>query len=189
MGDEPQNASDDYQNIVTNIILPYDPRRTKLLLGSLSYVAWEVLVSKMVRKTLRADNKSWTHLGAVHALSLPFMGGAAGFFDPNQGYEGKDDKGVDITFGTKLMDGAKGIPAVLLAEYILESFTRGFHAPALNLKDMLITGGAKALSRPLMGFIISYLPKDLKDNLRVVDFMIARQQLFSTLRSADKTAN
>ena len=62
-------------NIATNVILPFDPRRTKLLLGSLEYIAFEVVIAKIVRKIIKADNKGWLHLGYIHALSLPFMGG------------------------------------------------------------------------------------------------------------------
>ena len=47
----------DYLNIGTNIILPFDPRRTRLILGTLEYVAAEVVVAKIVRKLMRADTK------------------------------------------------------------------------------------------------------------------------------------
>ena len=48
-----------YQNVAQNIIVPIDPRRTKQLLGSLEYVAAEVVVAKIVRKIIKADNKGW----------------------------------------------------------------------------------------------------------------------------------
>ena len=86
----------------------------------------------------------------------------------------------------QLTDGGKGIPAVLLAQWILDSFTKGFHAPWFNLKDLLITAGTKALTRPLVGFIFTYLPEAGQDNLRVVDEMIRRQRFFSTLKAKDK---
>ena len=175
--------NDDYVNIVTNVILPVDPRRTKLLLGSLEYVAFEVVVGKLVRKLLKADSYGWAQLAYIHAVSLPFLGGAAGFFDPQQPYVGKKEGGKDIGFADHIMDGAKGIPAVLLAQWILDSFAKGFHAPWFNMKDMLITAGTKALTRPVIGFAYKYLPKDAQDNLLVVDQMIQRQQNFSTLRS------
>ena len=175
---------DEYTNIATNVITPFDPRRTKLLLGSLEYIAAEVLVAKIVRKIIKADNKGWAALAYVHALSLPFMGGAAGFFDPSENYNAPDQKtGKKIGFTTHLTDGAKGIPAVLLAQWIVESFARGFHAPWFNMKDLLITAGTKALTRPVLGFVIDYLPATLKDNLLVVEELIRRQQVASTLRS------
>ena len=130
--------SDAYTNIATNVILPFDPRRTKLLLGSLEYIAFEVVIAKIVRKIIKADNKGWLHLGYIHALSLPFMGGAAGFFNQNIVYNRQDQQGKPAGFTTHLTDGAKGIPAVILAQWILESFTKGFHAPWFNMKDLLI---------------------------------------------------
>ena len=186
---KPEKKKDEgeYLNILTNIDLPYDFRRTKLLLGSLEYIAFEVVVVKMLRKIMRADNLGWARLSYIHALSLPFMGGAAGFFDENNGYTGprqKDQK--EVAFTDQLMDGAKGIPAVLLAQWILDSFAKGFHAPWFNMKDLLITAGTKALTRPLIGFIFTYLPEAAQDNLLVVDEMIKRQRFFSTLKSEKK---
>ena len=81
------------------------------------------------------------------------VGGTAAFFDQNSGYEGQDAEGKNVTFTTQLMDGAKGIPAVLVAQYIIDSFSKGFHAPWFNMKDLLITAGSKAITRPLVGFV------------------------------------
>ena len=164
-----------YQNIATNVIAPFDPRRIELLIGSLEYVAFEVVVAKLVRKLIKQDSFSWTQLAYIHALSLPFMGGAAGFFAGQAQY--------DAPVTTALMDGAKGIPAVLIAQYLVQSFTKGFHAPWFNMKDLLITAGTKALTRPTIGFIIRYLPQKAQQSLRVVDELIRRQRQVSTLRS------
>ena len=179
--------SDDYTNILTNVVVAFDPRKTKLLLGSLEYIAAEVVVAKIVRKIIKADTVGWLQLCYVHALSLPFMGGAAGFFDPNEDYKGKDKEGKEFGFGQQFMDGAKGIPAVLIAQWIVASFAKGFHAPWFNLKELLITAGAKALTRPVVGFVFEYLPNAAAENLRVLDLLIQMQQQKSTLASKPKT--
>ena len=176
----------EYTNVATNVITPFDPRRTKQILGSLEYIAAEVVVAKIVRKLIKADTKGWAELAYIHALSLPFMGGAAGFFDENQDFEGVNKEGKKVGFTDQLMDGAKGIPAVLIAQYILESFTRGFHAPWFNMKDLLITAGTKAITRPIVGFVYTYLPTNAQDNLRVVDELVKRQRDKSTLKSDKK---
>ena len=176
-------ANDEWANLATNVILPFDPRRTKLLLGSLEYIAFEVLVAKLIRKIMKADNVGWARLAYIHALSLPFMGGAAGFFDPQSNYEGNDSKGKKIEFGTRLADGAKGIPAVILAQWILESFNKGFHAPWFNMKDLLITAGSKTITRPLTAIIIPYLPEDMQDNYELIHAVIEKQATASNLRS------
>ena len=186
--DPVEKEEGEYANILANVVLPFDFRRTKLLLGSLEYIAFEVVVAKMVRKLIKADNVGWAKLGYIHALSLPFMGGAAGFFNEQEGYTGpKREDQKPVAFTDQLMDGAKGIPAVLLAQWILDSFSKGFHAPWFNMKDLLITAGTKALTRPLIGFIFTYLPEAAQDNLLVVDEMIKRQRFFSTLKSEKKT--
>ena len=178
--------SDDYVNILTNVVVAFDPRKTKLLLGSLEYIAAEVVVAKIVRKIIKADTVGWLQLCYVHALSLPFMGGAAGFFDPNEDYKGKDKEGKEFGFGQQFMDGAKGIPAVLIAQWIVASFAKGFHAPWFNMKELLITAGTKALTRPVVGFVFEYLPDAAAENLRVLDLLIQMQQQKSTLAPKKK---
>ena len=75
---------------------------------------------------------------------------------------------------------------MLIAQYILESFARGFHAPWFNMKDLLITAGTKAITRPIVGFVYTYLPSNAQDNLRVVDELVKRQRDKSTLKSDKK---
>jgi hypothetical protein len=166
-----------YTNIATNVIVPFDPRRTKLLMGSLEYIAAEVVVAKLIRKIMRYDNKGWFQLAYIHALSLPFMGGAAGFFDTNADYNSGP------TAATNVMDGAKGIPAVILAQYIVDSMTKGFHVPWFNFKDLLITAGSKSLTRPLVAFVYKYVPSAVQDNLRVFDYLVQRQRQASSLKT------
>ena len=57
-----------YQNVAKNIIVPIDPRRTKQLLGSLEYVAAEVVVAKIVRKIIKADTKGWLELAYIRGV-------------------------------------------------------------------------------------------------------------------------
>ena len=178
--------SDEYTNVLTNVITPVDPRRTDLLFGSLEYVAAEVVVAKIVRKIIKADTKGWAELAYIHTLSLPFIGGAGAFFEGNNPYEGVDKKGEKVTFTTQLMDGAKGIPAVLLAQYIFASFTKGFHVPWFNMKDLLITAATKALTRPVVGFVYTYLPSNAQDNLQLLEILFNRQRDISTVKSKDK---
>ena len=174
----------DYTNVVTNVVTPFDPRRTKLLLGSLEYIAAEVVVAKVVRKIIKADTKGWFQLAYIHALSLPFMGGTAAFFEQQAPYVGQDNTGNPVSVTTQLMDGAKGIPAVLVAQYIIDSMSKGFHAPWFNMKDLLITAGTKALTRPVIGFIYRYLPTDAAQNLEVVEHLVKLQRNASSLKSA-----
>ena len=177
----------DYQNVAKNVIVPIDPRRTKQLLGSIEYVAAEVVVAKIVRKLIKADTVGWMQLAYIHTLSLPFLGGLGAFFDQNEDYIGQvRETGKQIGVATQFMDGAKGIPAVLLAQYILESFAKGFHVPWFNMKELLITAGTKAITRPIVGFVYKYLPTNAKENLQVVEILIARQREKSAIKSETK---
>ena len=162
------------QNIISNAILPFDIRKGALVLGSAEYVAVEVLVSSMVRKFMKAP-KSWTELILVHTISLPFLGGAVGFVDATGEYS--------AGFTTQFMDGAKGIPAVILAEWVLATFYKGFHFPWFGFKDLLITAGSKVLSRPIASVIYGYLPRDAADALALFNLMVQQQNQKSSLHS------
>ena len=162
-------------NIGTNAILPFDPRKMKLILGSAEYIALEVFVSAVVRKIMKAP-KGYMELVAIHALSLPLMGGAVGFVGNNRDMRG------GAKWGDLFMDGAKGVPAVLLAQWVLNTFYSGFAFPWFNMKDLLITAGAKIITRPLTSMIIDYLPADFQDGLDLLNGIVTRQSDASTLR-------
>ena len=166
--------SDSVVNIATNAILPVDLRKTQLVFGNAEYVTVEVLVSALVRKFMKAP-KSWTSLIMIHTLSLPLMGGAQGFVGPIRSVDGGSD------FKTLFTDGAKGIPAVLIAQWILETFNTGFKFPWFNMKDLLITAGAKTLSRPITALVYPYLPSSAQDAYQLAESMIARQQTQSSM--------
>ena len=164
-------------NIPLNAIVPFDPRKTTLLMGSAEYIALEVLVSKLARFLLKSP-RGWVELAMVHAISLPFMGGAVGFADENRQVN-KDKKAWSELF----MDGAKGVPAVLLAQWVMNTFYSGFHFPWFNMKDLLITAGAKTITRPITGFLMDYLPADAGDALEIVDQLVRLQVANSNLHS------
>ena len=52
---------------------------TQVAMGNAQLVAVEVLVSKLLRKILGASNRSFSYLVAVHAASLPLIGGLSAF--------------------------------------------------------------------------------------------------------------
>ena len=157
----------DAPNIATNAIMPFNPMRAHLLGGSVEYVAVEVLVSKFLRKMLRFEDKGFLELAYIHALSLPFLGGASAFVDAPGSYS--DDYVKNLT------DGAKGVPAVLIAQWIVATCSRGFHIPSMSIKDVFITAAAKSLSKPLLKVVFKNLPSDMASALNVVGEMAKRQ--------------
>ena len=161
----------DVQNVAKNAVLPFNPMRGMLAAGAVEYVAVEVLVSKFLRKMLRFEDKGFLELLYIHAVSLPFLGGASAFVEENGSYSG--------TLVDNLKDGAKGIPAVLLAQYIVATCSNGFHIPRMTIKDVLITAAAKSLSKPLVSLVFKNLPEDMAVALNVVDGMTKRQNAAS----------
>ena len=128
-------------NIFQNAILPLDFRKGKVVQGTLVYVAAEVLVSKILRKLMKADNKSVMELAAVHTVSLGLMGGTTAVFSKEEGWGSKE-------FSKKIKGGAMGIPALFVAQYIYNTFGKGFHMPFWSMRDALIMAAAKILPRP-----------------------------------------
>jgi len=169
-------------NIPSNAILPFDPRRYQLVIGSAEYIAIEVIISYLLRMAIGAKRKSFMELTSVHAVSMSYMGGAQGFVD------GPGALGADLV--TQLRDGAKGIPAVFLAQYTIDTCTRGFHAPFVSwtLRDTLISAASKALSRPIFSLIYPYVKPVVGTPLSLVNAMVQKQARASTLRfAADST--
>ena len=166
---------DSAQNMLGNAILPFDIRKGKLVFGSIEYVAVEVLVSAIVRNFMKAP-RTWKDLVLVHSISLPFLGGASGFMDPPGEYS--------AGWATQFTDGAKGIPAVLLAEWVLATYYKGFHFPWFGMKDLLITAGAKTISRPISAAFYGYLPNDPKDALATFNVIVQQQNAKSSLKSS-----
>ena len=133
-------------NIFKNAILPLDFRKGKVVQGTVLYVAAEVLVAKVLRKIMKADNKSVMELAAVHTISLGFMGGTTAIFKKKEGWGTKK-------FSSKIKEGAMGIPAVFIAQYVYNTFGKGFHMPFWSMKDALIMAAAKILTRPLLAMV------------------------------------
>ncbi len=135
-------------NILSNAIVPIDVRKGKVFQGSVIYVAAEVAVSQLLRTIMSAPRKSFAELTAVHTLSLGIMGGAnAPLKKKHTGYGGPFTEG--------LMNGAMGIPALYIAQYIYNTFFRGFHLSFWSMKDTLIMAAAKILTRPILDKLYS----------------------------------
>ena len=166
------------QNILSNAAIPVDFRRDSQLIGTAEYVAAEVLVSKIVRSVLKMEQRNILDLAFVHVLSIPFLGGLAA---PFGGQAAIDDAGAGYT--KALTDGAKGIPAVLAAQWILATASKGFHFPWFTMKDLLITAGSKAITRPLIYSIVEKIGGMGKEGFLVMDAIFANQVAKSNLKS------
>ena len=154
----------------------------------LFYIAMEVAVSKLIRRFV-GTNTGWLELIQIHGLSLPFIGPLMQFFDPplkHAAFVSKEAKADEekYAFTDQLMDGAKGIPAVLFAEYVLETFRRGFHMPKLAMKDIMVTGFAKTATRPITVAVFPYLPVDFRATFLVMEAVFAKLALTGRYQKA-----
>ena len=162
-------------NVFNNGIVAVDFRKSKQLIGTVEYVAAEVLVSKVIRAVLKMENRGIFDLAFIHLLSIPFMGGIAAPLENIRSLATTDG------YGKALADGAKGIPGVLIAQWIVATASKGFHFPWFNLKDLLITAGSKAITRPLVYSILKKLPNDAQAGFAVMDALFQSQVAKSTL--------
>ena len=135
-----------FMNVFRNAIDPINPQKPKVVQGTVIYVALEVAVSKLLRRIMSADTKSIIELTAVHTASLGLMGGV-GITLNNPGEPGKA-YGVDRVMA-HVNQGAKGVLAVYLAQYIYNVFFSGFRSSFFSMKDALIIAAAKILTRPI----------------------------------------
>ena len=165
------------QNVISNSVAPVDIRKPYQAYGTAQLVAVEVLVSKIIRTVLKMENRGIAELAFVHLLSIPFMGGIGAPFGAQSSVHNTGD------YAQAFKDGAKGIPGVLLAQWVVNTSYKGFHFPWFNLKDLLITAGSKTITRPLVYSILAKLPNDMQAGFAVLDALYAAQVAKSNLKT------
>ena len=131
----------------------------------------EVLTSQALRWALKMK-PNWRDATIVHTLSVPYLGGAGAI----GGIEPKAVK-IQDNYTTQFESGIRGIPAVILAQYILETQKTGkfFHFN-FDKWEFFVTLVAKALSKPMFSTVLNFLPTTMQDRLDVIYELIARQQ-------------
>ena len=165
-----------FMNVPYNLVQPVFG--TDRIGGAITHVTAEVVVAKIIRQFINAPPRSWSNLAFIHLISLPFLGGPVGFLNPNKAI-------TSSKFNEALMDGAKGIPGVLLAQYVVSTADLGFHVPSANLRDLMVMAAAKILTRPLLAMTSGFWPETLKGQMTVFNKIIANQVTNSNLKPAD----
>ncbi len=169
------------RNVFDNAIEPFNfyQNEKEQGLGAIQIVAFEVLVSKLLRWGLKMEQRTVADLAIVHAVSQGLIGGMANILgDPIDPLDG-NNKAMDA-----LKDGAKGIPGLFAAQYVVNTAASGLHFPKFTMKDMLITGAAKAFTRPLINMTWDY-HKMLNKNFQAHDTMVGRQQTAARFGNKD----
>ena len=159
-------SADDYstqaKNVLETAAIPFDVRKPTVVGGSISHVAFEVLVSYIARRVLRSERRSIVELAAIHTLAIPFEGGLTAFTEPPSA------KGMEAPISNQFVDGAKGVPAVFAGTYMANTFMDGLHAPRLNFKDILITAASKIITRPLRSVLDPHLGEMYRNGERAL---------------------
>ena len=165
-------------NVLMNAVQPVDFRHGSQVAGAAEYVAAEVLVSYFARYIFKMERRTIAELAAIHAVSIPLIGGLVA---------GVDDANIfsyNSPWGDLVQDGAKGVPAVFVAQYICNTALQGLHAPKLAFGDILMTAGAKIVTRPIIALLYPYLGETFRNNLDVLEELFNnKQRAASRLRS------
>ena len=83
---------------------------------------------------------------------------------------------------------AASVPAVWLAEYVVQTSGVGFHVPKPNIRDALMTAAAKMLTKPLIGMSFeTILPAAVRNNFEVASALESAYNRASSLRGVGAT--
>ena len=167
-----------FTQMLENAAVPIDLRKSEVVFGAVEYVAIEVFVSWMIRYMFKFEKKGLMELAAIHAISLPLIGGAVAFVEDTHllGYE--------APWGDVVYDGAKGIPAVFVSQYMVNTALAGFHVPGINFKDILITVASKVLSRVMIaGAFYPNFGQAFRTYLDILDETFRTQHAKSRLKT------
>ena len=172
------SPDDGYTNILQNVLQPVDVRKISQVFGVAEYVAFEVLISYLARYVFKIEKRSIMELVAIHAVSIPFIGGLGAMAGENNPLT------YDAPYGDMVMDGAKGVPGVFAAQYICNTALAGLHAPKLQFQDILVTAASKIITRPFIALIWPYIGITLKNNLDILETLFnSKQRAVSRLLS------
>ena len=131
-------------------------------------------MSKLIRVILGMRDKGILELAAVHYISQPIMGGfMAPFSEPKR----LDQESYVQT----LQDGAMGVPAVFMAQYIVNTSFRGLHIPGINMKEAFVTAASKTLTRPIAKFVVPRLGTAVFEQFQIADEIVRRQAQMSNI--------
>ena len=134
--------ADSIQNVPMNLVVPVDFRKQSLLSGTVTSIALETIVSRMLRQLTGIQKRGWMELATIHAIAQPFLGGLNYF-------NNKERASSSPSFMTALQDGAKDTPAVLVAAYIAQVGQSGFTIPRIGVQDTIMVLVAKAVTRAI----------------------------------------
>jgi len=174
---EADNKEEGFVQLFDEAISAVDFRKSDVVFGAAEYILFEVAADWALRYFMRTERRSLYQTISIHAVSIPFISGGSAFMEDNHilGYEAPWQEIV--------MDGAKGIPGVLAAQFLVNTALLGFHAPKIVVKDVAIMAVAKVLSRVLVAMAYPQLTDDLRSYLDTLEAFFFKQHANSRLHS------
>ena len=162
-----------FTDFVETAVIPIDLRKSEVVFGAAEYILIEVFTHWMLRYLFKIEKRALVPLVAMHAASIPFIGGAgaAGGVPHPLGYE--------APFTDLAMDGAKGIPGLFIGQYVVNTALQGMHIPKISFKDVLVTAASKILARLIMSGAYPNLGETFRNNLDILDQQFVVQAIKS----------
>ena len=140
----------------------------------------EVVYSKVIRKFMRADNKSWMNLTIFSLLTAAFDDGLGAWYGDHKpaGQQG---------FGDVAMELPRPLLSCIAINYIMNSTALGFHNPmrSFGFRELLIQLAAKDIAEGGNALIVQNFEGG-KDKVEAYQELQARQRDASRLKKAPK---
>lgn len=191
-----ENIVKQSRNIASNVVIPFNS--TNKLLGSSIIVSLEVVIHMFLTRFLNlgTNRRSVVNLISMHAISLSLLGGGGAWFGSARGQiDGQrfppDEEDIPDSerFGSIFRDSMKGVPAVLLGDYVYKISRRGLYIGSFTFTDLLMIAVSKLLSRGLLGLSINGLQNAGFDttvrSLDIINQVFFEQERISNLKFYD----
>ena len=141
-------------------------------MGSVEYVAIEVLVGQLVRRAMGLK-MNWVDSAEIHTYSLPVIG-QLNFGDEFPALT--KDPNASIEIMREATEGAKAIPGAIAGYTAHQIRQNGFKIPSFGNRDFIALMAGKILSRPITAYVFSSLPTDFQTALLVINALFNRQK-------------
>ena len=146
-----------YSNAFWSILEPL--MDGKQIQGTAQYVATEVLVGQAIRRMAFGLPYNWLAASETHLYSVPMIG-QLNFGDAFNDLSRDSKTKVELT--EEATAGAKAIPGALVGYLAHKVRADGLRFPSFANKEVLALLIGKVVSRPLLAYVFSSLPKDMQ---------------------------
>ena len=177
------NLTGKAQEIGWNCVAPVADSEFKVLPGTAIKAGQEVIYSKVLRKMMRFDKKSWMELVMFSLVTSSTDIGAGAWYGKPPSYKDLDFMGV-------LKEAVRPIVSVLAVNYIFNVSYIGFHNPmrSFSFMDFIIALAAKDLAVGGTALIKQKLGKTLGEKIDDLDALQRRMHLAARFASKPKAS-